>query len=108
MGLVVFSHELPSGDVQDLLRRLHRHAKHPRHGLLARFLRECVAVLRHEVQALPRDQRESVPPFADVVTLGSRWETLRRGPVGGAWEGAIVCLYQLAVLIGYVCPFPGC
>ncbi|KAK3903617.1 hypothetical protein C8A05DRAFT_14423 [Staphylotrichum tortipilum] len=100
-GLIVFSHELPSGDVQDLLRRLHRNAKHPRHGLLARFLRECVAVLRQEVQALPRDLRESVPPFADVVTLGSRWETLRRGPVGGAWEGAIVCLYQLAVLVGY-------
>lgn len=101
-GLIVFSHELPSGDVQDLLRRLHRHAKHPRHGLLARFLRECVAVLRQEVQALPRDQRQTIPPFADIVTLGSRWETLRCGPVGGAWEGAIVCLYQLAVLIGYV------
>ncbi|KAK4182884.1 hypothetical protein QBC35DRAFT_139663 [Podospora australis] len=101
LGLIVFGPELPSGDVQDLLRRLHKHAKHPRHGLLASFLRQSVAVLRQEVQALPRDQRESVPPFADVVTLGSRWETLRRGPVGGAWEGAIVCLYQLAVLIGH-------
>ncbi|GAB1319950.1 hypothetical protein MFIFM68171_10160 [Madurella fahalii] len=43
----------------------------------------------------------AVPPFDDVVTLGSRWETLRRGPVGGAWEGAMVCLYQLAVLISH-------
>ncbi|KAL8281761.1 hypothetical protein RB597_009465 [Gaeumannomyces tritici] len=101
-GLIVFSHELPGGDsVQDLLRRLHRHAKRPRHGLLARFLRECVAVLRHEAQALPRDERAPAPPFGDVAALGSCWEALRRGPVGGAWEGAMVCLYHLAVLIGH-------
>ncbi|KAM7194536.1 hypothetical protein V8F20_007892 [Naviculisporaceae sp. PSN 640] len=101
LGLVVFSPELPSGDVQDLLRRLHRHAKHPRHSLLARFLRESVAVLRQEVQTLSRDQRATLPFFSDVVTLGSWWETLRHGPVGGAWEGAIVCLYQIAMFIGH-------
>ncbi|KAK4169877.1 putative beta-ketoacyl synthase domain-containing protein [Cladorrhinum sp. PSN259] len=90
--------EFPSGDVQDVLRRLHRHSKHPRHSLLARFLRQCVTVLRQEVQALPRDQRESIPPFADVVTLGSRWETLRCGPVGGAWEGISIGLFSAAAV----------
>ncbi|KAK4206967.1 putative beta-ketoacyl synthase domain-containing protein [Rhypophila decipiens] len=87
--------ELPSGDVQDLLRRLHRQAKRPRHALLARFLREAIAVLRQEVQALPRDQRETVPAFADVVTLGSWWESLRRGPVGA---GISIGLFSAAAV----------
>ncbi|KAK8134771.1 hypothetical protein PG984_006783 [Apiospora sp. TS-2023a] len=99
--LVVFSHELPSGDVRDLFRRLHRYAKRSRHPLLARFLRSCVSVLREEVRKLPRGQRGSVPPFGDVITLGSEWETLRNGPIGGAWEGAFVCIYELAMLIGH-------
>ncbi|KAK8104435.1 uncharacterized protein PG998_011468 [Apiospora kogelbergensis] len=99
--LFLFSHELPSGDVQDLFRRLHRYAKSPNYPFLARFLGTCVSLLREEVQKLPRRQRESVPPFSDVATLGSEWEHLRNGQLGGAWEGAFVCIYELGMLIGY-------
>ena len=102
--LFLFSHELPSGDVQDLFRRLHRYAKSPNYPFLARFLGTCVSLLREEVQKLPRRQRESVPPFSDVATLGSEWEHLRNGQLGGAWEGAFVCIYELGMLIGSVCP----
>jgi hypothetical protein len=103
-AFIIFSHELPSGDVQDLLRRLHRYAKLPRYPLLARFLRECVAVLRQEVQKLSLEQRQSVPPFNDIITLGSQWEKLRNGLLGGAWEGAFVCIYELAMYIGFEPP----
>ncbi|KAM7213693.1 putative beta-ketoacyl synthase domain containing protein [Rhypophila decipiens] len=101
--------ELPSGDVQDLLRRLHRHAKRPRHALLARFLRESVAILRREVQALPRDHRETVPSFADVVTLGSWWESLRRGPVSApCLAGISIGLFSAAAVAGVRMAFVFC
>ncbi|KAK2616398.1 hypothetical protein QQS21_000639 [Conoideocrella luteorostrata] len=99
--LILFSHEFPSGDVQDLLRRLHRHAKLPRFPYLARFLQECTSVLRQEVQKLQRPLRDSVPPFNDVITLASHWEKLMKSPLRGAWEGAFLCIYEIAMLIGH-------
>ncbi|RYP75949.1 hypothetical protein DL769_003715 [Monosporascus sp. CRB-8-3] len=98
---ILFSHEFPSGNVQDLLRRLHRYAKLPRYPYLARFLQECTSVLRQGVQKLPRPLRDLVPPFHDVVTLASYWEELKHSPLGGAWEGAFLCIYEIAMLIGH-------
>lgn len=100
VAFILFSHEFPSGDVPGLLRRLHRFAKLPRHYLLARYLRECTSVLRQEVQKLPRQQREAIPPFKDFAALASQWEQLRNRSTGGAWEGAFVCIYEMAMLIG--------
>ncbi|EHK20655.1 putative polyketide synthase [Trichoderma virens Gv29-8] len=98
---ILFSHELPSGDVKDLFRRLHRYAKLPRYSQLARFLQECAAVLKQEVQKLPRPLRDQVPPFHDVVTLASHWEKLKGSSLCGTWEGAFLCIYEIAMLIGY-------
>lgn len=99
-AFVLFSHEFPSGDVSGLLRRLHKSAKLPRHYLLARYLLQCASVLKQEVRKLLRQQREAIPPFNDFATLASHWEQLRNGSTGGAWEGAFVCLYEIAMLIG--------
>ncbi|KAL4738165.1 hypothetical protein BDV11DRAFT_216124 [Aspergillus similis] len=100
-GFILFSHELPSGDVQDLIRRLHRYAMLPDYPHLARFLQECALVLRTEVQKLPRPLRDSVPPFHDVVTLASHWDRFKSGPLSGAWDGSFLCLYEIAMLIGH-------
>lgn len=100
--LILFSHECPSGNIQDLLRRLHKYAKLPRFPYLARFLQECTSVLRQEVQKLQRPLRDSVPPFNDVVTLASHWEQLKKSSLCGAWEGAFLCIYEIAMLIGLV------
>ncbi|KAK4069543.1 uncharacterized protein Triagg1_6967 [Trichoderma aggressivum f. europaeum] len=99
--LILFSHEFPSGDVKDLLRRLHRYAKLPRYSQLARFLHECASVLKQEVQKLPRPLRDQVPPFQDVVTLTSHWEKLKASSLCGTWEGAFLCIYEIAMLIGH-------
>lgn len=99
--LILFSNELPSGDLQDLFRRLHRCAKLPQYPLLASFLRQSAGVLRQEIQKQPRQLRESVPPFSDIITLVSHWDGLKNSPLGGAWEGALVCIYEIAMLIGY-------
>ncbi|KAL4759692.1 type I polyketide synthase [Aspergillus foveolatus] len=98
---ILFSHELPSGDVQDLIRRLHRYGMLPGYPHLARFLQECALVLRTEIQKLPRPLRDSVPPFHDVVTLASHWDRLKSGPLSGSWDGPFLCLYEIAMLIGH-------
>ncbi|KAL9029701.1 MAG: hypothetical protein Q9196_002092 [Gyalolechia fulgens] len=98
--LVLFSHELPNNEVQGLIRRLHRYAKLPGYPQLARFLQDCALVLRSEVQKLPRPLRESVPQFHDVITLASHWDELKSGSLSGAWEGAFLCLYEIAMLVG--------
>lgn len=101
-SFILFSNELPGGDLQDLFRRLHRCAKLPRYPLLASFLRQSAWVLRQEIQKQPRQLRESIRPFSDVVTLASRWDELKNSHLGGALEGALVCIYEVAMLIGYV------
>lgn len=100
--LILFSHEFPSGEVQDLLRRLHRHAKIPRYTQLARFLQESALVLRQEIPKLPRPLRDLVPPFHDVMTLASRWDELKVTPLRSIWEGVFLCIYEIAMLIGLV------
>ncbi|KAI0104013.1 polyketide synthase [Nemania sp. FL0031] len=99
--LILFSHEFPSGEMQDLMRRLHRYAKIPRYTQLGRFLQECALVLKQEVQKLPRILRDLVPPFHDVITLASHWDELKETPLRGTWEGAFLCIYEIAMLIGH-------
>ncbi|KAL8671296.1 MAG: hypothetical protein Q9168_004198 [Polycauliona sp. 1 TL-2023] len=99
--LILFSHEIPSGEVQELIRRLHRYARLPGYPHLARFLQICALVLREEVQKLPRPLRETVPQFQDVMTLASHWDELKSSSLGGAWEGAFLCLYEIAMLVGH-------
>ncbi|RFU80155.1 beta-ketoacyl synthase domain-containing [Trichoderma arundinaceum] len=98
---ILFSHEFPSGDVKDILRRLHRYSKLTRYPQLARFLQECAWVLKEEVQRLPRPLRDHVPPFHDITTLASHWEKLTDSALGGAWEGAFLCIYEIAMMIGH-------
>jgi asperthecin polyketide synthase len=57
-------------------------------------------VLRQEVQKLPRPLRDQVPPFSDIITLASHWDRLKESALCGTWEGAFLCIYEIAVLIG--------
>lgn len=82
--LILFSHEIPSGEVQELIRRLHRYARIPGYPHLTRFLQNCALVLRGEVRKLPRPLREVVPQFHDVMTLASHWDELKSSSLGGA------------------------
>jgi len=100
--LILFSHEFPSGDIEDLFRRLHRRSKLRRFPLLARFLQESTIVLQQEVQNLPGHIRNSVPPFHDLNTLVSHLAELKESLLGGTWEGALLCVYEVAMLIGLV------
>ncbi|KAL8872458.1 MAG: hypothetical protein Q9174_001914 [Haloplaca sp. 1 TL-2023] len=101
VDLILFSHEIPSGEVQELIRRLHRYARLPGYPHLDRFLQNCALVLRREVQKVPRPLREAVPPFHDLMTLASHWDELKSSSLGGAWEGAFLCIYEIAMLVGH-------
>ncbi|KAI0842123.1 polyketide synthase [Hypoxylon sp. FL0890] len=98
---VLFGHEFPSGDVEDLFRRLHRCSKLRRFPLLALFLDECTIVLREEIQKLPQQLRPAIPPFHDIITLSSYFNELTEGQLGDTWKGAFLCIYEIAMLIRY-------
>ncbi len=98
--LLLFSHEFPSDDVQELFRGLHRHSKGRKFTLLAAFLTECDHILEEEIARLPKQLQDQLPPFQTVTRLASHFDALRKGPLGGAWEGAFLCIYQIAMLLG--------
>jgi asperthecin polyketide synthase len=98
--LLLFSHEFPSEDVQMLFRSLHRHSKGRKFPLLASFLMECDHIVKEEISKLPKQLQDQLPPFRTVTTLASHFDELKNGPLGGAWEGAFLCIYQIAMLIG--------
>lgn len=98
--VILFSHEFPSDDVQELFRGLHRHSKGRKFVLLAAFLTECDHILKEEIARLPKHLQDQLPPFQTVTKLVSNFDELRKGPLGGAWEGAFLCIYQIAMLIG--------
>ncbi|KAH8694996.1 beta-ketoacyl synthase domain-containing protein [Talaromyces proteolyticus] len=99
--LLLFSHEFPADDVQELFRGLHRHSKGTKFPLLATFLTECTRVLKEEISKLPRELQDDIPAFHSVTTFAAYFNELRKGPLGGAWEGAFLCIYQIAMFIGY-------
>jgi hypothetical protein len=98
--LLLFSHEFPSDDVQELFRSIHRHSKGRKFPLLATFLSECDMIIKEEVVKLPKYLQEDIPAFHTVTGLALHFDELRKGPLGGSWEGAFLCIYQIATLIG--------
>ncbi|KAI1371168.1 ketoacyl-synt-domain-containing protein [Hypoxylon crocopeplum] len=100
MKVLYFSNELPNNDLQQLLRRLHNHAKDRKHPILARFIEEATSVVAEEVRLLSAGVRALVPPFESVLNLADLSD-INKGPLGGAIEGVLLCVIELASLIGY-------
>ncbi|KAJ5738567.1 Acyl transferase/acyl hydrolase/lysophospholipase [Penicillium malachiteum] len=100
MKVIYFSNEFPADDLQELLRRLHNHSKNVHHDLLARFIYEATLAVRDEVRQLSTSLRALVPAFESVLELANDTE-LRKGPLGGSIDGILLCVVQLASLIGY-------
>ncbi|OJJ77432.1 hypothetical protein ASPBRDRAFT_70836 [Aspergillus brasiliensis CBS 101740] len=100
MKILYFSNEFPPDDLQELLRRLHTHSKIAQHDILARFIREATLAIRDEVRQLSTTLRSLVPAFESVLELAN-YSELRKGPLAGSIEGVLLCVVQLASLIGY-------
>ncbi|KAI9739232.1 MAG: Type I Iterative PKS [Cirrosporium novae-zelandiae] len=100
MKLVHFSNEFPHDDLSELFRCLHVHSKKQAHSILASFLDQATFALRDEVQKLPRVSKALVPHFESISNLADNAE-LRKGPLGGAVEGMLLCVFELATFIGY-------
>lgn len=99
MRVAYFSNEFPGDDLRDLLRRLLVHSKDKRHPILAKFIHEATEALKEEVRLLPNSLRALISPFETVFNLADQDE-LRTGPLGGAVDGMLLCVLQLATLIG--------
>ena len=98
--LLLFSHEFPIDDIQELFRALHRHKKGTNFPLLSLFLSQCDVLLLEVVAKLPHTLREDLPPFKTATGLALHLDNLRKGPLAGSWEGVFLCIYQLALFIG--------
>ena len=103
MKLIYFSNEFPHDDLQDLFRRLYTHSKDRAHPVLARFLDEATLTIRDEVRRLPAALQGLIPPFETILDFADHPE-LRKGPLSGSVEGVLLCVVELATLIGYVIP----
>lgn len=99
MKLINFSNEFPHINLQELFRRIHTHSKSKQHTFLAAFVDETTAALKEEIRLLPQTLKSLIPPFETILTLVDHAE-LRKGPLGGAIEGLLLCLVELGTLIG--------
>lgn len=100
--LAYFGKDFPSDNLTDLFRRLHRWSKDKRHAYLALFLEESVAVVRDEVEKLPKPVPEQVTNLQNIGSLVDGFEAIRTTPIGGALEGTLLVVLQIAALIGLV------
>ena len=107
MKVAYFSNEFPHDDLQDLLRRVHNHSKDRRHPILANFINEATLAVRDEVRQLPTALKKLVPPFETILNF-AEFAELRKGPLGGAIDGVLLCAVELGAFIGYAtaCYFP--
>ncbi|KAL4935846.1 hypothetical protein BDV06DRAFT_233897 [Aspergillus oleicola] len=100
MKLLYFSNEFPKDDLQGLFRRLYNHSKDRRYPILARFIDEATLAVRDEVRQLPSTVKALVPAFETVLNLAD-YPELRKGPLGGSMDGVLLCVLEVATLIGY-------
>ncbi|KAL4931573.1 type I polyketide synthase [Aspergillus undulatus] len=100
MKLLYFSNEFPKDDLQILFRRLYNHSKDRRYPILARFIDEATLAVRDEVRQLPTTVKSLVPAFETVLNLAD-YPELRKGPLGGSLDGVLLCVLEVATLIGY-------
>jgi monodictyphenone polyketide synthase len=101
MDIVYFSNEFPREDLQSLFRRLHNHSKGRQHPTLAHFLSEATWAIKNEIQSLPSELRQLIPPFTTILSWVEATE-LREGLICGAVDGVLLIVAQLATYIGYV------
>ncbi|KAJ5297817.1 hypothetical protein N7508_008066 [Penicillium antarcticum] len=100
MTVCYFGNEFPNGGTKDVFRQLHNHSKNRHHLLLANFIEAATLVIREEVRSLPTKLRTLFPPFETVFGLADS-DDLRSGPLGDCVNGMLICVVQLATLIGH-------
>ncbi|KAJ0107113.1 polyketide [Diaporthe amygdali] len=100
MKLLYFDNQFPNEDLQELYRGLAVRSKDRGHPLLARFIDNATSAVREELRLLSSAQRALFPPFESVFDFSDHPQ-LRKGPLCGSVEGVLLCVLQLAILIGY-------
>lgn len=99
MDLVYFGNEFPQDGV-DLFRRLHNSSKDQNHPLLAQFIDDSTAAVKDEIRRLPTELTQLIPPFETILSWVENPE-LREGLIGGAVDGVLLVVVQLAIYIKY-------
>ncbi|KAG9871680.1 putative polyketide synthase, partial [Aureobasidium melanogenum] len=101
MDLVYFSNDFPKDDLQTLFRHLRNQSKTRQHTILAHFLATATSSLKHEIQALSAELKQSFRPFESLLDWADDAE-LRRSSLCGAVDGVLLVILQLGAYIGFV------
>lgn len=99
MHLVYFNNDFPKDDLQNLFRHLRNQAKTRQHTLLAHFLATATRSVKHEIQTLSADLKQSFRPFESLLDWADDTE-LRKSSLCSAVDGVLLVILQLAAHIG--------
>lgn len=99
--LVYFGNDYPHDDLQYLARRVHIHSKDRRHPILAKLIDEATLAVREEIRQLPASLKALLPPFESILSLAD-YPELRYGRLSGSIDGILLCIFELAIFVGYV------
>jgi hypothetical protein len=100
VNFVYCGNEFPGDDLQRSFESLQRHARNHQFPRLARFLTRSTSMLKQQVALLPRHLQEGLPGFENVLSLVTYYVGHRRCPTAGALDGALLCIMQIALLVG--------
>lgn len=99
MDLVYFSNDFPKDDLQTLFRHLRNQSKTRQHTILAHFLSTATSAVKHEIQALSAELKQSFRPFESLLDWVDDAE-LRKSSLCGAVDGVLLVILQLGAYIG--------
>ncbi|RKF63199.1 Non-reducing polyketide synthase nscA [Erysiphe neolycopersici] len=98
------SGEFSHNDQQQVFRNLQRHSQKSCFPMLAKFLSECINVLKTEIQLLPWRQRSQIPNFQSLLSLASLVLSDNNSSPSFSCvplEATLLCASQIALTIGY-------
>lgn len=98
-GVIYFGNELPKEDLQDVFRRLHLQSKDAKHPLLSRFLANSTQSIKKEVEQLPCETKQHIPPFETILSWAEH-NDLKDGLLCGAVMGVLLTVAQIGMYIG--------
>jgi monodictyphenone polyketide synthase len=96
--IIYYGNELPSGELQRLLRILHADSKSRCHPFLAEFISNATLTVKEEISYLATQRRRTISPFESLSTWVES-ENMHDGPLGGAVDGVMLTFVQIAMFI---------
>lgn len=100
--IVFFGNDFSDHNLPSLFGSFQKHSRDRDFPFLSQLLTESWHMLQHELSLLPHELRDTVPQFQDIQRLVTFYASNTLCPLAPAISGALLCISQIAGLIGYV------